>query len=85
MPLPAPAVYYILVQQPEDAIPGGYVLKLGVGGPATPGALVTPTIDTDGSEDCPVVTPSASICPALGFTVLSLAAGALFALRRRLI
>jgi hypothetical protein len=83
MPLPAPAVYYILVQQPEDAAPGTYVLKLGVGGPAAPGAVVTPVIDTDGAEDCPAVTPSASACPAIGFTFLSLAAGALFALRRR--
>jgi hypothetical protein len=84
MPLPAPAVYYILIQQPENAVPGGYVLKIGVGGPAVPGALVTPTIDTDGSEDCPAVTPSASVCPALGFAVLTACGVSLRVLRRRM-
>jgi hypothetical protein len=83
IPLPAPAVYYVLIQQQEDAKPGTYVLKLGVGGPAAPAAPGIPAIDAAGSEDCLAITPSASACPALGFTVLSLGAGALFALRRR--
>ncbi len=81
IPLPSPGVYYIQVQQPDDAKPGMYVLKIGVGGPVEPADPVQPTIDAAGSQDCPTVTPSASICPAVGFTVLSLAAMALFALR----
>lgn len=80
-PLAVPGVYYILVQQPNDARPGSYVLKIGVGAAAEPTAPTTPAIDTAGSEGCPTVTPSAGACPALGFTVLSLAAAALFAAR----
>lgn len=57
--------------------------SIGVGGPAEPTDPVTPAIDTAGSEGCPTVTPTASVCPALGFTVLSLSAGMVFALRRR--
>lgn len=83
MPLPAPGVYYILVQQPEDALPGLYTLKLGVGGPAVPVAAGVPVIDSAGSEDCPAVTPSASLCPALGFTFLAFGVASLFVRWRR--
>ncbi len=76
--LTTPGVYYILVQQPEDATAGTYVLKIGFGGPATAAGQVVPAIDAEGSEGCPEVTPSASICPALGFGMLAASAAAMF-------
>jgi len=85
-PLGAPGVYCILVAQPADAAPGSYVLGIGVGAPAEPGGQVQPVIDTAGSEGCPTVTPSAGICPGLGFSVLTFSGLLFFAMhpyRRR--
>ena len=81
--LAVPGVYYILVEQPGDATPGTYVLKIGVGGPTEPTGQVQPTLDASGSEGCPTITPSAGLCPVLGFTVLTLPALALFVVRPR--
>jgi hypothetical protein len=77
--LARPDIYYIKIQQPEDAVPGTYVLKIGVGAPAEPSSPGTAPIDAVGSEGCPTVTPKASVCPGLGFGVLALAGLALFA------
>jgi hypothetical protein len=81
--LATPGVYYILVEQPADAIPGTYVLEIGVGAPTEPAGPIQPTIDSAGSEGCPTVTPSAGICPGLGFTMLTLSGLALFSVRPR--
>ncbi len=81
--LATPSVYYILVQQPDDAIPGTYVLKIGVGGPTMAAGQVVPAIDAEGSEGCPAVTPTASVCPAIGFGVLAASAVGMFVRGRR--
>ncbi len=82
-PLAAPGVYYIEVSQdisqgPETAMPGTYVLKIGVGVPAEPTGERVPAIDAGGSQGCPRIEPSATVCPALGFTFMVLAGVGLF-------
>lgn len=82
--LAEPGVYYILVEQPKEAFPGTYVLKVGVGGPVEPGDARTPAIDTAGSGVPKAMSPSplSGLCPGVGYSLLAVGIGSLWLTRR---
>jgi len=81
--LQTPGVYYIRVEQDEAGMPGMYVLKVGVGGPAEPAGEQRPAIDSTGAgTPQPMIEhPLAGLCPGLGFSLLALGAASLWLTR----
>lgn len=83
--LQTPGVYYVRVGQDKDGIPGTYVLKVGVGGPAEPTDEQTPTIDSSGAGTPKPMSPSplSKVCPGVGFTALALSVAGLWLAKPR--